>query len=96
MAAKMILMFSVKPEKREEFIELANSVLPDTRSYEGNLKVNVWIPEDDDGQVWLYEEWESKEHQEKYFQWRLDTGLMDAIGPFLTADPRIAWLVDRN
>ena len=52
--------------------------------------------EDDNGQVLLYEEWESKEHQEKYFQWRLDTGLMDAIGPFLTADPRIAWLVDRN
>ena len=43
MAAKMIFMFSVKPEKREEFIELANSVLPDTPSFEGNLKVDVWI-----------------------------------------------------
>mgnify|MGYP002882183461 CR=1 FL=1 len=68
MAAKMILMLNVIPEKREEFINVVNSALQDTRAYDGNLKVDVWIPEDDQSQVWLYEEWDSKEHQAKYFQ----------------------------
>ena len=60
------------------------------------MKVDVWIPEDDERQVWLYEEWNSKEQQAKYFQWRLDTGLMDALGLFLSSDPRVAWLNERN
>ena len=94
MAAKMILMFSVIPEKRNEFIELMNSVLPDTRAFKGNLKVDVWTPEDDDSQIWLYEEWETKDNQASYFKWRMETGLMDAIGPFITGDPRIAWLAE--
>lgn len=94
MAAKMILMFSVIPEKRNEFIELMNAVLPDTRAYKGNLKVDVWTLEDDDSQVWLYEEWETKDDQASYFGWRLETGMMDAIGPFMAGDPRIAWVAE--
>ncbi len=96
MAEKMILMFPVIPEKREAFIDVVNSALPDTRAYDGNQKVDVWVPEDDDGFLWLYEEWETREHQAKYFQWRLDTGLMDVLGPFLSGDPRIVWLTERN
>ena len=92
MAEKMILEIPVLSEKRDEFIALVNSVLPDTRAYDGCLRVDVWTPEDDDGILWLYEEWESREHQAAYFNWRIETGLMDAIGPFLNGEPRIAWL----
>jgi quinol monooxygenase YgiN len=96
MAEKMILMLPLIAEKREEFIGVINSALPDTRAFEGNLKVDVWVPEDDEGALWLYEEWESREHQARYFQWRMDTGLMDVLGPFLSGAPRIAWITERN
>ena len=39
----MILMFNVIPEKRDEFVNVVNSTLPDTRAYDGNFKVDVWI-----------------------------------------------------
>ena len=38
-----------------------------------------------DGQkVVLIEEWETKEHHEKYLKWRLDNGLAQAIEPFVS------------
>ena len=32
------------------------------------------------------------QHQEAYFNWRIETGFMDALAPFLSGEPRIAWL----
>ena len=92
MAEKMLLIIPVSAEKRDEFIALANSALPDTRAYDGCLRVEMWTPDDDNSVVWLYEEWESRKHQEAYFNWRIETGFMDALAPFLSGEPRIAWL----
>ena len=37
--------------------------------------------------ILLVEEWESKAHQEAYLEWRVSTGLLDAIAPLVSADP---------
>ena len=39
----------------------------------------------------FYEVWDSRDHQEKYLAWRTETGLMDKLGPFLTAPPTISY-----
>ena len=52
--------------------------------------------EDDGSSIILIEEWETKEHQQAYFQWRVDTGLVDAIGPFVSAPPEIKYYEIRS
>ncbi|MEL6347279.1 MAG: antibiotic biosynthesis monooxygenase family protein [Myxococcota bacterium] len=92
MAEKMILSFPVHPEKRDDFVALLNNILPDTRAFEGCIAVQTWLPEHDPGQVWIYEEWETRDHQGAYMTWRMTTGMGDAIGPFVTGAPQVMWI----
>jgi quinol monooxygenase YgiN len=94
MAEKMILEIPVHAEKREEFIGVLNQALTETRAYEGCLTATVWTPEDDDGKVWVYEEWETRDNQAAYFNWRIESGMMDALAPFLDGEPRVIWLIE--
>ena len=92
MAEKMILEVPVHPERREEFLKMLPGVLPETRAYDGNISVEVWTPEGDESSVWLYEEWENREKQAAYFNWRMETGLIDKLAPFLKGEPKVIWL----
>tara|TARA_B100000497_G_scaffold93557_1_gene104707 strand:- start:258 stop:551 length:294 start_codon:yes stop_codon:yes gene_type:complete len=67
-------------------VPLLGGALPDTRAFEGCLKVETFA-EEDGKSVLLIEEWESKKHQETYFQWRVETGLVDALAPFVSGPP---------
>lgn len=92
MSNTMILNLPVKPETRDDFIEVLKGAVPDTRNYDGCQHLEIWTPEDNNGLVQIYEIWESKEHQEKYFAWRVETGLLDAIAEFLDGEPSVTWL----
>ena len=64
-----LVEFKDKENKLNEFLDFTKQVLPDTRNYEGcvYLKSTVSL----DGQkVVLIEEWQTKEHHEKYLKWR--------------------------
>ncbi|MEE2898098.1 MAG: antibiotic biosynthesis monooxygenase family protein [Gemmatimonadota bacterium] len=95
MPEKMILEIPVKADKRDEFLTALDGALPDTKAYEGNIKTEVWLPEDDDSLVLIYEEWATRANQEAYFNWRIETGMMDAMAPFFAGEPRVVWLQER-
>lgn len=95
MAEKMILVFPVQPEKREEFATMLSQSLVDTRKYTGCLAAQCWLPENDDNAVWVYEEWETREDQTAYMKWRVETGMMEAIGPMLAGAPKTIWIDER-
>ena len=86
------LTFTVKPERAEEFISLLKSLLPDTRAYDGCLKVDVYQDQGNAGSILLVEDWTSKQHQEKYQEWRDETGIAEVVGPFLAGDPSFRYL----
>ena len=96
MAEKMILRFPVQPAKRDEFIKMLIGVLPDTLAYEGCLSAVTYTPENSDGDVWVLEEWETRANQAAYFAWRVETGLVDAIGPFMAGAPETIWLTEHT
>ena len=78
-----LVEFKVKENKLNEFLDFTKQVLPDTRNYEGCVYLKSTVSWD--GQiVVLIEEWETKEHHEKYLKWRLDNGLAQAIEPFVS------------
>ncbi len=88
MAETVTLMFSVKPERADEFKSLLKELLPATRAYEGCLNVDVYQDQDDSGSICLVEDWETKAHQQKYQAWRDDSGIAEVVGPFLAGEVR--------
>ena len=50
-----------------------HKILPDTRAYDGCLFLKMAVYQGKNV-VALYEEWESKEHQEAYAAWRMENG----------------------
>ena len=92
MAITVTLAFSVRPEGVEEFKTLLKGLLPDTRAFEGCLSVDVYQYQDSPGEILLVEDWESKEHQQRYQARREETGISETVGPFLAGEPRFNYL----
>ena len=88
MPVTVTLAFSVIPERAEAFKALLRELLPDTRAYEGCLKVDVYEEQENPGRIYLVEDWESKAHQQRYQAWRDETGVAETVGPFLAGEPR--------
>ena len=91
MSNTMTLEIPVKPEKVDEFVGIMKSALVDTRKYDGCQKVEMWTAEDSPGRLVLLEVWESKAHQEKYFAWRMESGMMEMMQDFLAGAPVVTW-----
>ncbi|HCL26561.1 MAG: antibiotic biosynthesis monooxygenase [SAR202 cluster bacterium] len=91
MPVTVTLTFSVKPEMAPEFISLLESLLPDTRAYDGCLRVDVYQDQDSPGRILLVEDWESKQHQQRYQSWRDESGIAEVVGPFLAGEPSFSY-----
>ena len=91
MAVTVTMALVIKKERLDEFKGLMKDALPDTRSFEGCQSVDVYESQDNPGELFLVELWDSKEHQQKYVAWREETGMMDVLGAFLAAPPTFAF-----
>ena len=86
MSVMVTLELPAKPDRVSEFLDVMRAALADTRAYEGCESVETFV-EESTGSVLLVELWETAEHQQTYMKWRMETGLMDAIGEFLSGAP---------
>ncbi len=92
-------MFDVptKPECVEDMKAYLKEILPDTRAFEGCESIVVHENTDDPTSLVLYEIWASREHHEKYVQWRVETGVIQKVISMCTVDslnPKYYELVD--
>ena len=78
----VIVSFPAKAENLEELKESMRAALPDTRSFDGCLSVETYI-EESTNTIHLIEDWETLDHQAKYLNWRIETGLLEALDPIL-------------
>jgi quinol monooxygenase YgiN len=87
MAITLTLEFSLKIGKQPAFLKLLKTgVGAATRAFDGCIKVEPFA-ETNETSVFLLEQWETRKQQETYSQWRLDNGLMELIGPYLSGPP---------
>ncbi len=91
MSVLAIADFYVKPEKSEEFLGILKQALPDTRAFKGCEHLDTHVNQDDPGHVCLAETWASRSDHEAYLAWRMETGMMDMLGPFVTAPPKFTY-----
>ena len=79
------LEMPVKPDMLEEYLNILKGALVETRSYKGCRSVTTLVDQETSSIV-LVEEWDSAEDQQAYIAWRVETGLIDAIAPFMQGE----------
>ena len=87
MAVTVILELKVKPEAVGEARDVMGRALQDTRAFDGNIRTDVLINEDDEAHWVIYELWESVEHDEAYRRFRAGEGKIAELPPLLAAPP---------
>ena len=79
------LEMPVKPDMLEDYLNILKGALVETRSYKGCRSVTTLVDQETSSIV-LVEEWDSAEDQQAYIAWRVETGLIDAISPFMQGE----------
>lgn len=91
MSTLVLLEGQVQPDKIADMKSYLAEILPDTRSYDGCLGIDVQFNLDDPGNMVLVEQWESRGHYEKYLQWRAETGVVAKLVSMLAGPPSIRY-----
>jgi quinol monooxygenase YgiN len=85
MSVMVILKMPVKPDMLEDYLNILKGALVETRDYKGCRSVTTLVDQETSSVV-LVEEWDSVEDQQAYMAWRVETGLIDAIAPFMQGE----------
>ena len=87
MTCQVILEFRVKQDCMERFQAWIRKILPDTRGYEGCVGLSVTQDQDDESAIAIIEQWNTRQHYEKYLQWRTDTGALSDLEEMIDGEP---------
>jgi len=91
MSTIVVLEVKAKPGTGDSLVALFKEILPDTRSYDGCISLDFIQNQDDPETLIAYEVWETREHYEKYFQWRVETGAIATLEPLIEGPPVIRY-----
>ena len=91
MAVTVLLELRFKPDEVAAGRELMGRTLQDTRAFDGNLRTDVLVDEDDEAHWIIYELWDSVEHDEAYRAFRAGEGKVAELPP-LSAEAPPPWL----
>ena len=89
MAITIILEIQAKKGTGNDLLAMMKGILPETRSYDGCISLNIYQNQDDSDVMVLVENFESKAHYEKYLAWREETGVLQKLGAALEGPPSI-------
>ena len=87
MPVTVILELRLKPESLSAARDVMGRALQDTRAFDGNLRTDVLIDEDDEAHWIIYELWDSVEHDEAYRRFRAGEGQLTQLPPLLASPP---------
>lgn len=87
MTVTVILELRFKPDEVGAGRELMGRALRDTRGFDGNVRTDVLVDEDDEAHWLIYEIWETVEHDEAYRAFRAGEGKLTQLPPLLAAPP---------
>ena len=84
----VIVSFPAKEGMLDDLKETLKAALPDTRSFDGCISVDMYI-EDSTNTIHLIEDWETLDHQATYLNWRVENGLLTDLDPLLNGGAAI-------
>src|ERR1700709_2206126 len=87
MTVTVTLELRFKPDEVAAGRELMGRTLETTRAFDGNVRTDVLIDEDDEAHWLIYERWDTVEHDEAYRAFRGGEGKVTQLPPLLAAPP---------
>ncbi len=89
MSVLVLLEMNVKPENVEDIRNFFRDKLHHTRGFDGCNGLTVHRNQDDPNTMVAVEDWDSRQHYEKYLAWRTERGDLEKLGGWLTGEPSI-------
>jgi quinol monooxygenase YgiN len=87
MAVTVILELRFKPESVSAARDVMGRALQDTRAFDGNLRTDVLVDEENEAHWLIYEIWDSVEHDQAYRSFRAGDGRITDLPPLLAEPP---------
>ena len=91
MSITVILEAPVKTEEISNMKTYLAKILPESRTYEGCKGFDLYFDAENEGNMVIIEQWDSRSQHEKYLGWRTETGVMDKLGGMLAGPPSIRY-----
>lgn len=87
MTVKVILQVRAKPNTGNVVAEFLQSIMPEARAYAGCTSAVAYQSREDADDVLLMETWDSREHYERYIEWRRGEGVSARLKDMLDGEP---------
>ena len=68
------ISFQAAEGKRDDLVETMQSILPDTRAFDGCNSITLTESTETPGLLMLLEDWETADHYAEYKKWRAESG----------------------
>ena len=93
-----IVTIEIKAKKGlgNELVSIFKQFTPIARTTDGNLSVQLMQNQDDPDLLMFYQQWESREHQERYLVQFEERGNLEILEPFLEGEAKIHYFDDTN
>jgi len=91
MSVLVLLEVTLKSEKVNDFLQFMKDELHHTREFDGCNGVTVHNNQDDNNNIVIVEDWDSRHQYEKYLAWRADRGDLEKLGPMVAGEPSIRY-----
>ena len=92
MSHTVLIELHCLPGQGPAYLEAMLPLLPDTRAFKGCELVETYSDQDNPDVIFLWEKLASRQDQEAYLAWRIETGTFDEMSRFFSADPRFIQL----
>jgi quinol monooxygenase YgiN len=87
MTVTVLLELTFKPEAVPAARDLMRRTLETTRAFEGNVRTDVLVDDENEAHWIIYELWATVDHDEAYRAFRAGEGKVTELPPLLAAPP---------
>ena len=91
MGVTVLLEVKAKAGTIDQLINKFSKILPDTRSYDGNIGIELVQNQEDANILVAIEQWDTRAQYEKYLAWRQESGTLAEIVELLDGPPNIRY-----
>ena len=86
--------FPCQEGKGATLLGILTEALVDTRAFEGCESIEVYTDSDNPDTVVLWEKFATRANHEAYLAWRIETGMLEMLGPILASDLEVTYYDD--
>lgn len=91
MGCQVVFECRVKPDCVEKFQQWLRANLPDTRAFPGFMTLVAAVNQDNPVNIIVLEQWDTRQHYEKYIEWRTARGDSEVFMPMMDGEPSIRY-----